>query len=126
MDPGGTCYAVCTRQVETILRAWFSEILPVAHWKYRDGDIVYPRIRVHPMWALKPGFPSDPDWLIDGRVLGIYEFRAIDGDTGLAALLKLRRDLETELAALDIEERMRAKNGARESTRATAGMQLLR
>ena len=97
----GFCWGIHTRAVETTLRAWFDEVLPWAHVDGRpidDFDVIYPRVLIYPMWAWKPGPPSDPDWLCDSRVLGrMHEFRAVDGETGLKALLELRRELEREL-----------------------------
>jgi hypothetical protein len=104
MSPIGICFEIDTRAVETTLRAWFDEVLP---WTFEPGrpgddfDVIYPRINIWPMWAWKPGPPSDPDWLTDSRVLGrIEEFRATDGETGLKALLELRQKLERELREL--------------------------
>lgn len=100
--PDGMCWQIATRAVETTLRAWFDEILP---WCFIEGrpvddfDMLYPRIMVSPMWAWKYGPPSDPDWLGDTRVIGrAHEFRAVDGATGLKALLELRQNLERELS----------------------------
>ena len=94
----GYNYQISTRQVETILRAWFDEILPHAFIPGRPGlddfEVLWPRISVHPMWAWKTGAPSDPDWLTDSRVLGRWvDLRAKNGDEGLAELLRIRQEL---------------------------------
>ena len=98
----GMCWQIATRAAETILRAWFDEVLPwtlIYGGPADDFDVFYPKIQVWPMWAWKYGPPSDPDWLCDSRVLGrVHEFRATDGDSGLKALLELKRELERELA----------------------------
>jgi len=98
----GFCCQIATRATETTLRAWFDEVLPWTCIKGRpvdDFDVLYPRIMVEPMWAWKYGPPSDPDWPCDSRVVGrLHDFRATDGETGLKALLELRRELERELA----------------------------
>ena len=100
----GFHWSITTRALETTLRAWFDEVLPWAHVKGRpvdDFEILYPKIRISPMWAWKHGPPSDPDWFVNGRVLGrLHEFRAVDGETGLKALLELRQELERELRNL--------------------------
>lgn len=100
----GFRWQICTRAVETTLRAWFDEVLPWALIKGRpvdDFDVLYPKIMVHPMWAWKYGTPTDPDWLCDTRVIGrAHDFPAADGETGLKALLELRRNLERELREL--------------------------
>jgi hypothetical protein len=98
------CYEIDTRQTETLLRAWFDEVLPFANVPGRPGiddfEVIWPRVNVSPMWAWKLGIPTDPDWLCDGRVLGIlHELRARSGDEGLAELLRIRRELERELAS---------------------------
>lgn len=99
----GFGYEIATRQVETLLRAWFDEVLPWAYETGRPGiddfEVLWPRISVYPMWAWKLGTPTDPDWLCDSRVLGVFpEFPAKDGESGLRELLALRRRLEAELA----------------------------
>jgi len=104
MDPSGFCWEISTRQTETILRAWFDEVLPYTFILGRPGiddfDVIWPKVNIFPMWAWKPGPPSDPDWLCDSRVLGrLIEFRAKNGDQGLAEMLRIRRELEHELAA---------------------------
>ena len=103
IDPVGMCYEICTRQTETLLRAWFDEVLPHAWVAGRPGiddfEVIWPRVNVWPMWAWRPGMPSDPDWLTDSRVLGrLIELPAKDGQTGLTELLRIRRELERELA----------------------------
>lgn len=98
----GFNYEIATRQTETLLRAWFDEVLP---WLYETGrpgiddfDVIWPKIHVYPMWAWKLGGPTDPDWLCDSRVTGrMYDFPARDGESGLRELLALRRSLEAEL-----------------------------
>lgn len=100
----GYCWQIATRQVETILRAWFDEVLPWCQVIGRPGvddfDVLWPRITVWPMWAWKHGPPSDPDWLCDSRVLGrLHPFPAADGDSGLRELATIRRELEAELRA---------------------------
>lgn len=96
-DANAMRWEIDTRQVETVLRAWFDEVLP---WAYTDfhGERYWPHVNVSPMWAWKYGAPSDPDWLCDSRVLGRFEeFRATDGETGLAELARLRAEYEREL-----------------------------
>ena len=102
-DPSGMCWQIDTRQTETLLRAWFDEILPQAHYSYSDGTQEWPRIYVAPMWVHRAGQePSDPDWLTDSRVLGhLHEFVAADGHDGLVALMMLRVDLERQLREMD-------------------------
>ena len=99
MDAFGMCWSICTRQTETILKAWFDEVLPSSFVIDLDGTVFWPRITVWPMWAWKKGPLTDPDWLTDSRVLGRrIELQATDGAEGLAALLDIRRSLERELA----------------------------
>ena len=103
MDPFGMCFTICTRQTETLLRAWFDEVLPHLNCPGRPGiddfEVLWPKVNVWPMWAWKKGQPSDPDWLCDSRVLGRrMELRARNGEEGLAELLRIRGDLERELA----------------------------
>lgn len=104
IDALGYSWRISTRAVETTLRAWFDEVLPWTVVRGRpvdDFDVLYPKIMVRPMWAWKMGPLSDPDWLCDSRVIGrLHEFRATDGETGLKALLELRRELERELREL--------------------------
>ena len=104
MDPAGMCWEISTRQTETLLRAWFDEVLPFAFAAGRPGiddfDVLWPRVLISPMWAWKMGPLTDPDWLTDSRVLGRFEeLRARNGDEGLAELLRIRRALERELAS---------------------------
>lgn len=102
IDPSGMQYMIATRQTETLLKAWFDEVLP---WTYVEGrpgiddfDVLWPRVLVWPMWAWKLGSPSDPDWLCDSRAMGhLLELRAKDGESGLAELLRIRRELEDEI-----------------------------
>lgn len=106
MSPDGMCFSICTRQAETLLLAWFDEVLPFTYVTGRPGiddfTTLYPRVNVWPMWAWKYGTPSDPDWLTDSRVLGrMIELPAKDGQTGLKELLRIRQDLERELRELD-------------------------
>lgn len=106
MDPFGMCYEIATRQAETLLRAWFDEILPWTYVTGRPGiddfDIIWPQVHLWPMWAWKHGTPSDPDWLCDNRMLGrMIELPAKDGSTALAELLRIRRELEKELAGME-------------------------
>jgi hypothetical protein len=108
IDPYGTCYAICTRQTETILKAWFDEVLPYCWLKGRPGDdfdVIWPHVSVWPMWAWKASTRcDDPDWLTDSRALGRrMELRATDGASGLAELLRIRRELERELATMNRE-----------------------
>jgi len=108
--PSGYSWEIATRQTETLLRAWFDEVLPWTFIPGRPGiddfETLWPRIEVNPMWAWKLGMPTDPDWLCDGRVLGRWnEFQAKDGETGLKALLALRQELERELCELSDRER---------------------
>ena len=103
MNPAGMCFSITTRQTETLLRAWFDEILPHSFITGRPGiddfEVLWPQVNVWPMWDDKTGL-KDPDWPTDSRVLGRrHELRAKDGDTGLAELLRIRRELERELAA---------------------------
>lgn len=97
-DPFGTGFQIDSRNTDT-LRAWFDEILPVCQITAgHDSETIWPSVMIHPMWALEPGEPHDPDWLCDSRVIGrFHEFRAVDGDTGIKALADLRRRLELEL-----------------------------
>ena len=99
IDPWGLRYDIATRQTETLLKAWFDELLPL-HCKGRpvdDFDVVWPTVIIWPMWA-GPMRNSDPDWLTDNRVLGrVHPFPAKDGLSALAALLRIRRELEHEL-----------------------------
>lgn len=104
IDPMGMCYSICTRQTETLLRAWLDEILPHAFIAGRPGvddfETLWPRVNVWPMWAQSDGL-TDPDWLTDSRVLGrVIELPAKNGDEGLVELLRIRRELETELHSL--------------------------
>lgn len=105
-DPFGMMYTISTRQTETILKAWFDEVLPYTHVQGRPGvddfEVLWPRIYLYPMWAwgARPE-DSDPDWFCDSRVLGrLHEFPARNGEEGLKALLDIRRELEAELATL--------------------------
>lgn len=102
MDPVGYCYSITTRQTETILKAWFDEVLPHTFMTGRPGiddfDILWPRVNVWPMFAWTPGPMRDPDWLTDNRVLGrLIELPAKDGTAGLRELLRIRQVLEREL-----------------------------
>jgi hypothetical protein len=99
MCPYGRCYKIITRQTETLLKAWFDEVLPHMYVVGRPGiSAIYSKIMVYPIWAWGVGSPSDPDWLCDSRVLGRWdEFAARNGLEGLAELLKLRLRLEAEL-----------------------------
>jgi hypothetical protein len=104
------CWEIDTRQTETLLRAWFDEVLPFAFVPGRPGiddfEVIWPRVNISPMWAWKLGALSDPDWLCDSRVLGrLEELRAKNGDEGLAELLRIRQDLERELAELNARTR---------------------
>lgn len=110
MSPDGFCFTICTRQTETLLRAWFDEILPWTYVTGRPGiddfEILWPRVNVWPMWAWKLGAPTCPDWLTDSRVLGrMIDLPAKDGETGLKELLRIRRELEAELGRLAQHER---------------------
>jgi len=103
--PEGRNFTITTRQTETVLRAWFDEVLPYANCQGRpdidDFDTLWPRVAIWPMWAWKPGRPTDPDWLCDSRVLGrLHELRAANGDDGLKELLRIRQELEAELRQL--------------------------
>ncbi len=98
----GFCWQIATRQTETLLRAWFDEVLPHACVMGRPGvddfAVIWPRVQVMPMWAWGIGLPRDPDWLMDSRVLGRWhELPAKDGASGLRELLRIRRELEAEL-----------------------------
>jgi hypothetical protein len=101
----GMYFSICTRQTETILRAWFDEVLPYTYVPGRPGiddfEVLWPRVMITPMWALKVGCaPTDPDWPCDSRVTGrMEELPARNGDEGLAELAALRRRLEADLAA---------------------------
>jgi len=102
MDPHGYCYSISTRQTETVLRAWFDEILPYAYVTGRPGiddfEVIWPRVNIWPMFAWGRWPLSDPDWLTDSRVLGrLHDLPAKNGDDGLRELLRIRRDLEAEL-----------------------------
>jgi hypothetical protein len=102
ITPDGFCWSICTRQMETLLWAWFNEVLPFAHVEGRPGiddfEIFWPRISVYPMFAWKKGRLSNPDWLTDSRVLGrLIKFPARNGDEGLKELLRIRQELEAEL-----------------------------
>ena len=105
ISPDGFCWEIATRQAETVLAAWFDEVLP---WTYiigrpgiDDFDVMWPRVNVYPMWAWKLGPPADPDWLTDSRVLGrVEELQARNGREGLAELARIRRELEAELRVL--------------------------
>lgn len=106
MSAEGRCWEIDTRQTETLLRAWFDEVLPFACITGRPGiddfDMVWPRVNIWPMWAWRLGPAVDPDWLTDTRVLGrLIEFRAKNGKVGLEELARIRRELEQELATLD-------------------------
>jgi hypothetical protein len=107
ITPNAVCFTICTRQTETLLRAWFDEVLPYAYVTGRPGiddfDVIWPRVRVWPIWAWKLGTPSDPDWLTDTRVLGrLIDLEAKDGDSGLRRLLEIRQRLETELKTFTV------------------------
>ena len=102
VSPDGLNWDIATRQTETLLRAWFDEILPYAFIEGRVGiddfEMLWSKICVWPMWAWKLGPPSDPDWLTDSRVLGRFvDFRATNGDEGLRDLRRIRSELESEL-----------------------------
>src|SRR5580698_8113362 len=104
IDPAGVCFEIDTRQTETLLKAWFDEILPQCWIAGRPGvddfEVIWPRVNVWPMWDDKTGL-TDPDWLTDSRVLGrLEELRAKTGDEGLAELLRIRRGLEADLAGM--------------------------
>lgn len=99
-EPYGMSYQITTRQTETVLKAWFDEVLPHTFLTGRPGiddfEYLWPWIDVFPMpaWGANP----DMDWLTDSRVLGRWhEFQARDGEEGLKMLLELRRQLEAEL-----------------------------
>ena len=105
ISPDGYCFAISTRQTETVLRAWLDEVLPWTSLRGRPGiddfEMLWPRVTVWPMWAWRLGPLTDPDWLTDSRVLGrIHELRATDGDDGLKELLRIRAELEAELRGL--------------------------
>lgn len=101
----GFHWPIATRQAETVLHAWFDEILPWAYVDPRpvdDFERIWPHIVVWPMWAWKAGAPSDPDWLTDNRVLGRrIIFPAADGDSGLRELVNIKQALQAELRFLD-------------------------
>src|SRR5579859_819809 len=104
MEPFGRCFTISTRQTETLLHAWFDEVLPFCWVAGRPGiddfEQIWPWITVWPMeaWKHTGRPPWGYDWLTDSRVLGQrYEFAARNGDEGLAELAKLRRRLEAEL-----------------------------
>ena len=102
-DPFGFAYRITTRQAETILKAWFDEVLPYTFVKGRAGiddfEFLWPRVIISPMWAW--GTDRDPDWFCDSRVLGRWhEFPARDGTEGLRVLLEIRQELEAELRSL--------------------------
>lgn len=104
-NPSGFTWTICTRQEETILFAWFDEVLPWSFIEGRPGiddfHVIWPRVNVWPMPAWKHGRQCDPDWLTDSRVLGRnMELRARNGAEGLAELARIRRDLESELAVI--------------------------
>jgi len=103
-DPMGATFTICTRQVETVLRAWFDEVLPYTFIVGRPGiddrETYWPKIRVFPMWAWAPGC-TDPDWFTDSRAINrIDEFPAKDGLTGLTELLNLRHRIQRDLDEL--------------------------
>jgi hypothetical protein len=105
VDPNGMSYQIATRQTETLLRAWFDEVLPYAYAPGRPGiddfEIIWPRVNIWPMWAWGHPPPADPDWLTDSRVLGrLIDFPARDGETGLYELLRIRQELERELRTM--------------------------
>lgn len=105
ITPTGLCFSICTRQTETLLQAWFDEVLPYSYVGGRPGiddfEVLWPRVNVWPMWAWAYGAPRDPDWLVDSRVLGrLMDLRAKDGPSGLAELLRIRRELEAELVTI--------------------------
>jgi hypothetical protein len=94
-------YEIATRSQELLLR-WLDEILPHAFVVGRPGvddfEVIWPRVNVWPMWAWKPGPPTDPDWLCDSRVVGrLDELRAKTGTEGINELLRIRRELGEEL-----------------------------
>lgn len=99
-DPFGMAFRCDTRQTQTVLRAWFDEILPQIHMTdTHDGREIWPVINVHPMLDQEG---NNPDWLTNSRVMGaVHVFQATDGDTGMRALEDLRRRLELELDTLD-------------------------
>lgn len=104
IDPSGLCYEIASRRRMTLL-LWFDEILP---WAFRQGrpgiddfEILWPKVDVRPMWAWKTGPPEDPDWSCDSRVLAQWrELRAKNGEQALAELVRIRAELEQELAAM--------------------------
>jgi hypothetical protein len=103
MDATGMSYEIATRSQDLLLR-WLDEILPHAFVPGRPGvddfEAIWPRVIVWPMWAWKPGPPTDPDWLCDSRVLGrLDELRAKTGTEGVNELLRIRRELQQELAS---------------------------
>lgn len=96
-DPSGFSFTICTRN-ETLLAAWFDEVLPHLHWKV-SSEVIWPTIRVFPMFAWETGMPKDPDWLQDSRVIGtMYRFKAKNGPEGMRELANLREKLEKELS----------------------------
>ena len=102
VSPDGYSWHCETRQAETLLAAWFDEVLPYTNIKGRPGidyfEVIWPRIQVWPMWAWKFGPPSDPDWLCDSRVLGrLHDFPASNGIEGLRELARIRKELEADL-----------------------------
>lgn len=96
-DPSGFSFTICTRSV-TLLAAWFDEVMPHMYWTL-STEIVWPTIRVFPMFAWKTGIPEDPDWLQDSRVIGtMYRFPAKNGYEAMRELEKLREKLKRELS----------------------------
>lgn len=105
MTANGYCWSISTRNVETTLRAWFDEVLPLAFIAGRPGiddfEVLWPRVNVWPMFAWKHGTLGDPDWITDSRVLGrLIDLPAKNGDDGLKELLRIRCELETELSLM--------------------------
>jgi hypothetical protein len=103
MSPSGQCWTISTRQTETILKAWFDEVLPYAYITGRPGiddfTIIWPVIMVSPMPAWTNGNDwGDADWCVDSRVLGRnIEFPAMNGEEGLVELLRIKKDLSKEV-----------------------------
>jgi hypothetical protein len=102
MDPWGMTYQIATRQTETILKAWFDEILPHTYARGRenidDFQVIWPHITISPMWAMGVYPVSDADWFCDSRIMGqSFEFPARNGEEGLKELVSLRIKIDRAL-----------------------------
>ncbi len=98
-SPWGTSYRIDARGRD-ILQAWFSEILPLVNGQLGQHDVPPALVNVYPL-VLEEGPGPDFDWPADSRVITkLYQFPVRTGLEGMAALDKLKAELEAEVAKL--------------------------